>query len=88
MGGARDRRVRITAADLVREAQVGAELGVDERGTIIEHPFARCDRRQGVVGDQNLVRGVLGLGAGRGHHRGHGLALPDRALDRDGVLRR
>ena len=69
------------------EAEVVAQLGMDDRRAGIERRLHIHRRRQRLVGDIDLGDGILGDGARLGHHGRHRLADPGGPLDRQGSLR-
>ena len=93
--GVLDHRVRILEARLriagdvdTLEAQVVAEIGVDQGSLGVQRCLHVGERLQFFVFDLHQLAGILGLGACARHHGADRLALPARAADRDGVLRR
>ena len=88
MRGPFQRRFGLARPDRRGEAEIAAELGMDQRGALVERAVPNRGRRQRLPRDRDLARRVLGLRAARGDDGGDGLALPDHALHRDRVLRR
>ena len=80
--GAGDGGIEIAGLDPVRESQVVAERGMDdgappgERCGGIGHGFER------IVVDRHQIGRVFRRRAAFGHHRGDGLALPVRGIER------
>ncbi len=80
--------IRIARGECALEGEVVAELGVDDRRSFVERCFGVGDDGKFLVVDLNQRAGILGERPRAGDHGGDRLALPARALDRDGVLRR
>ena len=80
--------VRIAADMHALEAQIIAELRMNDRGAGLERSFRVSDGGQRFVAYFDQLAGILGLGTAARDNRAHRLALPASPLDRDCVLRR
>jgi len=82
------RGLRVAGPDRGGIGEIAAEFRMGRRGVLVQGAVADCGRRQRLPLDGNCGRGVFGERAAGGDHRGDGVALPDRAVHRDGMLRR
>ncbi len=83
-----ERLVHLAALVDALEAQVVAEIGMDDRRIGSERGLHIHRCRQRLVGDIDLGDRILGNGARLRHHGGNGLADPGCALDGERPLRR
>ena len=85
--GLGEHAVHLAHVEAAGEAQVVAQLGVDQRGGRVERGRHLGGRRQFFPVHADEGQRVLGLGAGLGHHGHHRLALPAGTVHRQRVLR-
>ena len=80
--------IRIAGPDRGGEAEISAQPGMSQCGVFVERAVANGRRRQRLPLDDDFGSGVFGQGTAGGDDRRNGFALPDRAVHRDGMLRR